>query len=250
MIGISTLAFSNTDLETALSAVEQMTKAKHAEIFSEGIHDVIHSENSEILSSYALSYSIHAPTLDVNLAAARETIRKTGLEIIQDSAEFCMNRDIEILVVHPGYAADKETLPQAYKSFEKSIPGLQKIKEETGVRICIENMPDADIYLFRNPDDINLIETAGLEFILDIGHAHTTENLKEFLQNEIAHYHIHDNGGDFDSHFGFGDGTIGHFCLEQIVKKAKKDKAILIAENKTIEGAVKTYEALKKAGAD
>lgn len=250
MIGISTLAYSNYDLNAALSDIEK--KAKHAEIFSEGIHDVIHSNRSEksdcidILSSFSLSYSIHAPTLDANLAAVREKIRETGVEIIRDSAEFCMNHNIDILVVHPGYAADKKMLPKAYKAFEKSAAELQKIKDETGVRICIENMPNAEIYLFTNPTDLDL---KNLELILDIGHAHTNQNLNEFLQKEIAHYHIHDNNGDFDTHLGFGGGTIGFSNLEQIVSKAKKEKAVLIAENKTIAEAMKTFEALKKAGA-
>lgn len=249
MIGISTLAYSNKDLASALSEIEK--NAKHAEIFSEGIHDVIHSGKSgaEILSSFSLSYSVHAPTLDVNLAAARETIREAGVEIIRDSAVFCMNNRIEILVVHPGYAADTGTLSAAYKSFEKSADDLRKIKEETGVRICIENMPDADIYLFRNPEDLNL-SLLDLELILDIGHAHTAGNLNEFLKKEIAHYHIHDNAGDVDSHLGFGGGTIGPEMLDRIVKKAKKDKAVLIAENKTVDEALRTAEALKNADAD
>ncbi|MBZ3935302.1 sugar phosphate isomerase/epimerase family protein [Methanimicrococcus blatticola] len=263
MIGISTLAYSNKSLTFALSEIEK--SAKHAEIFSEGIHNVIHpdvihpgtirpdSENSsEILSSFSLSYSIHAPTLDINLAAVREKIRKAGVEIINESAVFCMNNNIEILVVHPGYAADVQTLPAAYKSFEKSTAELEKIKEETGVRICIENMPNAEIYLFKTPEDekkINL-KSKNLEFILDIGHANTAGNLNEFLEKEIAHYHIHDNAGDVDNHLGFGNGTIGFNILEQIVKKAKKDKAVLIAENKTVEEALKTVEMLKKAGAE
>ncbi|MDR0767678.1 MAG: sugar phosphate isomerase/epimerase [Methanosarcinales archaeon] len=245
MIGISTLAYSGKNLTEALSEIEK--RVSHAEIFSEGTHDVIHSGKDGILSSFSLSYSIHAPTQDVNLAAVRETIRKAGVEVISESAAFCMNRDIEILVVHPGYTAGIEMLPPAYKSLEKSISDLQRIKEETGVRICIENMPNAEIYLFKSPEDIDLKD---LEFVLDIGHAQTANNLNEFLQKEIAHYHIHDNCGDFDSHLGFGDGVIGFPALKQIVQKAKREKAILIAENKTAEGAMKTVEALKKAGAD
>lgn len=247
MIGISTLAYTSKDLETTLSDIEK--HAAHAEIFSEGVHDIIHTKNGSILPSFSLSYSLHAPTMDVNLASAREKIREAGIQIMRDSAVFCMNSDIEIMVVHPGYTANKEMLTTAYKSFEKSISDLQKIKEETGVRICIENMPDADIYLFRNPEDLDL-ESKNIEFILDIGHANTTDSLNEFLKKEVIHYHIHDNMGDTDSHLGFGDGTIGFPVLEQIIEKAKKDKAILIAENKTIDEAMKTIGALRKAGAD
>ena len=246
MIGISTLAYSDKDLAECLSEIEK--NAPLAEIFSEGIHDVIHSGKGDILSSFSLSYSIHAPTQDINLAAVREAVRKTGVGIIQESAEFCMNHDIDVLVVHPGYTADKKILPLAYKSLEKSISDLQKIKEETGVQICIENMPNAEIYLFKAPNDIDL-KAKDLGLALDIGHAQTSNNLNEFLQKEIAHYHIHDNHGDFDAHLSFGEGVIGFPVLEQIVQKAKKEGATLIAENRTGEDAMKTVEMLKKAGA-
>ena len=245
MIGISTLAFSNAEIGIALSEIEK--RANHAEIFSEGLHDVIHSGQGEVLPSYALSYSIHAPTQDINLASPRRAVREAGVEIIRDSAFFCMNRGIDVLVVHPGYVTGREMLPQGYEAFEKSLADLGKIKEETGVRLCIENMPNAETYLFRNPDDIDL---SGLELILDIGHAHTAGNLAEFLEKPIAHYHIHDNDGSADAHRGFGDGTVGRQMLEKIVGKAKKEKALLIAENKTIQNAEKTVDALKKANAE
>ncbi|MDL2261808.1 sugar phosphate isomerase/epimerase, partial [Methanimicrococcus sp. OttesenSCG-928-J09] len=153
MIGISTLAYSNKDLATALSEIEK--SAAHAEIFTEGTHDIIHTKNGGILPSFSLSYSLHAPTMDINLASPREKVRKTGVEIMKDSAIFCMNNNIDIMVVHPGYTANKEMLAPASKIFEKSLADLQKIKEETGVRICIENMPNAEVFLFKTPDEID-----------------------------------------------------------------------------------------------
>ena len=247
MIGISTQAFLNETLSAALEEIEK--RAAYAEIFSEGNHDVIHCRKNDILSSYALFYSIHAPTMDINPASVREKIRAAGIEVLKNSAEFCMNHEIEILVVHPGYAADFENMKQAEKSLSKSLAELSEIAEETGVRICIENMPNVKMFLFKNPEDVDFSKYQNLEFILDVGHAHTTENLNEFLKNPIAHYHIHDNFGDIDNHLGFGSGSVGDEMLKRIIEKAKAEKAVLIAENKTIEDAEMTVNALKKAGA-
>jgi len=247
MIGISTLAFSNLPLRAALGEIEKM--AAHAEIFSEGSHDLIHCPQNDILSDFDLSYSIHAPTLDINIASFRENVRHAGVSVISDSADFCMNHNIEILVVHPGYAADAGALEYAASAMHKSLAELSKIAENTGVRLCIENMPDADVFLFKNPCEIDFAAYSGLECILDIGHANTTRNLNEFLKKPIAHYHIHDNLGDKDAHLGFGNGSIGEDALKKIVEKAKREKAVLIAENKTIGDAKRTVSALKKAGA-
>ncbi|MCL2142354.1 MAG: sugar phosphate isomerase/epimerase [Methanimicrococcus sp.] len=244
MISISTLAFSNQTLDTALFEIEKV--CYRAEIFSEGLHDVICGNVDVDLSSYSLSYSLHAPLKNTNLASPIESARLSALNIIQKSASFCQKHDISILVVHPGFLEGGSTFLEAIAAYLKSLPILQKIKEEHGIRLCIENMPKTDLLLFQKPNEIDL---TGLEFILDIGHAQTTGTLDEFLKMPVAHYHIHDNNGLTDSHLGFGDGVIGFSRLEQIVSKAKREKAILVAENKTIESALKTAGALKKASA-
>ena len=256
MISISTLAFSDQPLGEALFEIEKV--CSHAEIFSRGRHDVIGGNvrvgsgidadsNADVdLSSYSLSYSLHAPFENVNLASPIESVRLSALDVIQKSASFCQKHDISILVVHPGALEGGGTLFEARAAYLKSLPSLQKIKEEYGIRLCIENMPKIDLFLFQKPDEIDL---TGLELILDIGHAQTTGNLDEFLKMPVAHYHIHDNDGLTDAHLGFGDGIIGFSKLEQIVSKAKREKAVLVAENLTVGNALKTVSALEKAAA-
>jgi sugar phosphate isomerase/epimerase len=244
MISISTLAFSNHPLSAALSDIEKM--GSRAEIFSEDLHDVIRTDVDVDLSAYSLSYSLHTPMKNVNLASPIDSVRLSALDVMQKSASFCQKHDISIMVVHPGVLEDGSTLLEAEAAYLKSLPALQKIKEEYGVRLCIENMPKIDILLFQKPGDIDL---TGLELVLDIGHAQTAGCLDEFLKMPVAHYHIHDNDGLVDAHLGFGDGVIGFSKLEQIVSKAQREKAILVAENKTVENAIKTAGALKMAGA-
>ena len=244
MISVSTLAFSNQSLDAALFEIEKI--CPRAEIFSDGRHDVICGSADADLSSHSLSYSLHAPLRNMNLASAAESSRLSALDIIRKSAAFCQKHDISILVVHPGLSEDGGALSKAWEAYLKSLPALVKIREEYGIRLCIENMPKTDFLLFQTPHEIDL---TGLEFILDIGHAQTTGSLEDFLKLPAAHYHIHDNDGLTDGHLGFGDGVIGFSMLEQIVQKARRENAILVAENKTTEGALKTVSALKKASA-
>ncbi|WNY25518.1 sugar phosphate isomerase/epimerase family protein [Methanolapillus millepedarum] len=247
MIGVSTLALFDKDLDFALSEIEQF--AGFAEIFSEGKHDIVadfkNNPNYECLFSHNLSYSVHAPTQDVNLASLREEIRRAGLEIISQSARVCQEIDANILVVHPGYMPQNSTglYESSQAALLKSLRQLAEIRKETGVNICVENMPNAEIFLFRYPDEINL-EEEDLSFVLDIGHAHTTNTLDAFLNRRVNHYHIHDNDGKSDLHLAFGDGNIGDLMLNKIIQKSKKENSMLIAENKTIHDAKKTFKIL------
>ncbi|WNY26456.1 sugar phosphate isomerase/epimerase family protein [Methanolapillus ohkumae] len=247
MIGVSTLAFADQDLESALLEIEKISS--HAEIFSEKMHDIVedfkNNPNTESLFSHTLSYSVHAPTQDVNLANPRENLRVAALETIQQSARVCQEIGAKILVVHPGYMTGRDMYDSCKAALLKSLPVLAKIQEEAGIKICVENMPNSDIYLFRSPEEIEW-ETAIHPIVLDIGHSNTTKTTAEFLKKQIAHYHIHDNDGKTDAHLAFGDGSIGEPVLQKIVQKAKREKAVLIAENKTAKDAKITVDFLKQ----
>ncbi|MDV0447741.1 endonuclease 4 [Methanosarcinaceae archaeon Ag5] len=247
MIGVSTIALFDKDLDAALSEIEEF--AGFAEIFSEGKHDIVadfkKNPNIDCLFSHNLSYSVHAPTQDVNLASLREKVRLTGLDVILESAHVCQEIDAGTLVIHPGYMPLKSDgfFEKSKAALLQSLRRLSEIQEETGVQICVENMPDVDFYLFRRPEEIDL-DAFDLPFALDIGHAHTTKTLDEFLNRRVDHYHIHDNDGKSDSHLAFGDGNIGETVLDQIIQKSKKENATLIAECKKIEDAEKTFKIL------
>lgn len=235
MIGISTTAFIGESLDFALESIEYYVD--FAEIFSEGRHDLF--ENSSILSSYNLKYSVHSPTVDINIASVREKTRITSLDIISDLADLCASYNITTMVVHPGYTSEDYMLPKAYSSLEKSLDFLNKLSENTGVCICVENMPNYFMYLFQNPKDIDLKNN---NFVLDVGHANITGNLSEFLKMNIDHFHIHDNFGESDDHLAIGDGNTD---FSKVFDKIKNSKAHVILENKSIENAKKSLDIIK-----
>ncbi|MCG2738083.1 MAG: hypothetical protein L6282_17020 [Candidatus Methanoperedenaceae archaeon] len=72
------------------------------------------------------------------------------------------------------------------------LRGFADIAIDSGVQICIENMPNWECFLFRYPD----IDLDGTDLALDVGHANTTGTLNEFIKYDIGHFHLHDNHGE------------------------------------------------------
>ncbi|MEL4305586.1 sugar phosphate isomerase/epimerase family protein [Methanococcoides sp. LMO-2] len=240
MIGISSFAFHELSLSEALGKIEPM--ADCAEIFSEGRHDLIREE--ELAYSYDLKYTVHAPSTDMNLSSLREPMRLAAINVVQQMADICNDLDSDILVVHPGYFSYPVDMPYAQKAFERSVVDLKNISKDTGVRICIENMPKWDCFLFRHPG----FDLGDNGFTLDVGHANTLGNLNEFLEtmgDSVSHFHLHDNNGDIDDHFSIGTGNIDFGSFSGLLKKSKATKII---ENKSEADVLSSLDALKRMG--
>jgi sugar phosphate isomerase/epimerase len=239
MIGISSFAFHELPLSEALDKIEPM--ADCAEIFSEGVHDLFREE--EMAYSYDLKYTVHAPSTDMNLSSLREPIRLAAIGLVKEMADICNELDSDVLVVHPGYFAYPIGMVHAQRSFDRSILDLESISKDTGVRMCIENMPKWDCFLLRNPG----LDLGGNGFTLDVGHANTLGNLNDFLEmgDSISHFHLHDNNGAIDEHFFIGGGNIDFPSFSGLLDKSK---AIKIIENKCEGDVLKSLEALKRMG--
>ncbi|WP_440953438.1 sugar phosphate isomerase/epimerase family protein [Methanococcoides sp. FTZ1] len=241
MIGVSSFAFYELPLTEALEKIEQMSDC--AEIFSEGMHDLFR-EGRELAFSYDLKYTVHAPSTDLNLSSLREPIRLASLSVVKQMADICNDLDSDILVVHPGYFSYPVDMVNAQKAFEKSVAELSEISANTGVRICIENMPKWDCFIFRDPG----IDLGDNGFTFDVGHANTSGNLNDFLESMgdlISHFHLHDNHGDVDDHFFIGNGNIDFVSFSDFLKKCK---AIKVIENKCEEDVLRSLNALKMMG--
>ncbi|MBP2030928.1 sugar phosphate isomerase/epimerase [Methanohalophilus levihalophilus] len=237
MIGVSSFAYHDLPLSEALSRIENI--APCAEIFSEGQHDLL-NEN-EVAFSYDLEYTVHAPTSDLNLASIREPIRKASIEILTEMAEICVKLDSKIMVVHPGYVAFPHDRELALKAFSKSVSLLEQIYSETGVKICVENMPMWECFLFREPG----LDIGNNFFTLDVGHANTMGNLSDFLEMEISHFHLHDNNGEGDDHHPIGAGEIDYASLQSLLLK---NSSIKIVENRCEADVMESIRVLQQMG--
>jgi sugar phosphate isomerase/epimerase len=237
MIGISSYAFHDLPLPVALENIERISGC--AEIYSEGLHDLF--RNPEVPLSYDMKYSVHAPNSDLNIGSIREPIRQASLELVRQSVEICGQIGATLLVVHPGYFSYPYDIPAARAALTSSMGEFEDMSMDTGVRICIENMPNWECFLFREPD----IDLDGTGLVLDTGHANTTGTLNEFIKYDIAHFHLHDNHGEKDEHLWVGGGNIDFDSLRGVLKKSK---GVKVLENRNPEHVEKSMAALKKMG--
>lgn len=181
-------------------------RSSRAEILSDNHHDLF--RESAVCDSFSLQYSVHAPTADLNIASMIEKIRRTSIVVIADLVRVCEQINADFLVIHPGFNAWGSIGELTVQALHKSLSELQTIQNDTSIRLLVENMPPYDMYPFQSPAFCDIIRSYNLGFVLDIGHAHLTNNVPEFLDKSPEYLHIHDNNGRSDDHIAIGDGTI------------------------------------------
>ena len=214
MIGMSCTGFSIDEPQVWLDRI--VGRFELWEIFSECRHSISERTDlfADLLPSYDLHYSVHSPISDTNIAAINERIREASFQIMVDTAKAANRLDICTMTVHPGLAsmAILATEEMAMGIAKEMMPRLQKVSEEYGVTIAIENMPEAPFFLGRTAEALaDIIDGTDLSVCFDIGHANTTgqiDRMIDLFQDRIANIHIHDNCGDRDAHMTLGEGNI------------------------------------------
>ncbi|ASJ09602.1 xylose isomerase [Thermococcus siculi] len=220
MIGLSMTAYGGKSLE---AFEDWVSSAKglgfdFIEILSEWPH-YLTRENAaffrEVLNSYDLKATVHAPFSDLNIASFNTRIRDASLEIIHETIEVAAELEALVVTMHPGHCS-----PISVKNRDKYLEihhdSLRKIArwgEEYGVKIGVENMPRFPILDAQTCD--RLMEVVGeveIGVTFDVGHLNTTTgNFDRFMRlfgDRIVHVHLHDNSGERDEHLPLGEGTV------------------------------------------
>lgn len=219
---VSTFCCIDQPLETALETLA--TRTSHVEILSDGLHDLRHESGP--CSEYPLSYSVHAPSSEVNIAAVSERIRIASLQELGDVITICNRIGAEHLVVHPGYSPYDQVRERSYVSLLHSLDDLACLQEEYGVMVCVENMGTWECCHFRTPSFLPELTSRGLYCTLDCGHARLNGNLNEFLEHgHFCHVHLHNNDGNGDDHGACSEGTID---FPGIWNKIPRDATLVI----------------------
>ena len=245
-IGASTLAGIENTLEETLEFIESLG-IEYAEIVHQYPHDKVDIES---LESFNLKYSIHAPFMDVNIAALQEKSRLNSIEQIKSSIDLANRIDAEAVVVHPGLAtflANKYFLDTVYRFADESIKELGDYGRDLGVLTTIENMPGFDGMLYQNMKDLNeLLESLDMSMTLDIGHAnHVGYSPDGMIFDSIKHIHMHDNFGDDDAHLSFGEGSIDLKGIVHRLEEKNYDGIYIIEVNDT-DSIKKSFEYMKR----
>lgn len=167
----------------------------------------------EVLASTNLEVTVHAPYGDLNLASMnypiwRESIRQVCL-CIEHAADLT-----DLVTIHPGYLSPLSKLDpgKAWSLHKEALVEIGAVASEYGVLACLENMISIKEFLCRDPGELfGMAEgIEGIGITIDIGHAHTTRTVQEFLRHlpSADHLHIHDNHGESDEHLALRNGTV------------------------------------------
>ena len=245
-IGASTLAGIEFELEKTLDFIESLD-IEYAELVHQYPAEFI---DSEILESYNLKYSIHAPFMDVNIASPQDQSRLNSIAQIKSSIDLANEIDAEAVVVHPGlisFLANKYFKKEVYEFANDSIKEIGDYAKDLGVLATIENMPNFESMIYQNIVDLNqmLVENE-MYMTLDIGHAnHVGYAPDEMIFDSIKHVHVHDNLGDDDTHLPLGEGSID---LKYIINtlESKNYDGIYILEVNDYDSIKKSNEYMKK----
>lgn len=236
MFGVSTFCLHKLPLEKALEQISEFTD--RIEVMDEGLH---YLNSAEPLLSYNHHFSIHTPCRGTNIASLLEPIRRASVEVMGQCMKIAAEVDASI-VVHPGYFAWAEERDKACRQLERSIDDLTTLSREFSVPFFIENMGNWEHFLLKVPDELPLIGTS--LFALDVGHAHQMHCLDGFLEYPAAHYHLHDNLGDADSHLAVGDGTINFAAVMDAVKKSGIEPIIEVEKFEDVQKSIDRLNAL------
>ena len=230
---ISSFCLNDMSLEMALDRLASVTD--WVEVMDEGCHRL---EDTVVLESFDLRYTVHAPSRGVNLASLLEPVRRASVEV----TVACLALSTEVgapVVVHPGYFAWPRDRKRAEQQFRRSLVELLGAAEEISATFFIENMGDWEHFLLKTPDELSLID--GAEFALDVGHAHQNHVLPAFLEVPISHFHLHDNDGTTDAHAAVGDGTIDFSAVMAAVRRTGTRPVIEVG---SFDGVIRSIAAL------
>ncbi len=243
-IGASTLATFNNNLDCSLEFIESLG-IKYAELLHQ-----YPTENFDLdlLSSYNLDYTIHAPFMDVNIAALGSKSRTNSIEQIKDSVDLANDIDASVVVVHPGLIPflAKDMPEEIYKVANNSIREIGEYSKDLGVNTTIENMPAFENMIYQDMNRLNqLLVEYDMGMTFDIGHAHHSGISPDAMYfDSIKHIHAHDNMGDDDSHLPLGEGNIKLNDIIRTFEKKNYDGIYMIEVNNE-DSIKKSLEYLK-----
>ncbi len=245
-IGVSTLALFPMSLEEIMNYLESIN-AEYCEFMLDYPYSQI---DPDLVNSYNIKTSIHAPLSDINIASLNESIRKASVEEIKNSIDLASKIDSEAVVVHPGHMAflARKFQDKIRETSLISLKECSKSAEELGIKLCVENMPDMEGMICKDLDELNkLVQEVGALMTIDVGHAHNMGiSIEEMLRyNDIGHIHLSDNDGSFDNHNAVGSQNIDFKSLFEGLNKKNFD-GMLIIEVTNRDEVLESLDYIKK----
>ena len=212
---------------------------RYIEILDDGTHDLDKKRIAllrEAAKSYNLTYSLHAPFADINIASPVKPLLNASLKRLTQSLANANAIDAKMWVFHPGQRTGiGQFYPGAdFKQMCQSIQRLYTQAEEYGINIALENLPAKYWFLMNTPEEFQKMykETnLPIGITMDLGHANLEGQIQPFfnqLADKIVHIHASNNDGSDDQHFGVEDGNIDYVWFSETLKKIGYDKSVIV----------------------
>lgn len=193
-------------------------RVKSWEIFDDGLHSLDKAKVDQLVKiskSRDVSYSIHGPICDLNLASLNSEISLLVVRRMERSLRNAALLGAKTWVLHPGtHGALSWVHPgEDWKVNRSNMERLHILGQKLGVEVAIENISAEYAILGRVKDFLRLYREwpQAPDMTLDVGHSHVKKQTEEYLEKlngRIRHVHLHDNKGDVDTHLAVGSGTI------------------------------------------
>ena len=174
------------------------------------------TEITDLLYTYNFKYSVHAPSININLASLNPTILKASLKTVLKAVTFAAEINADLIISHVGRLSNDYPYKYVKKSLKNALKTLSKINKKStdlNVTFTIENDHKSGDYILAGyPKQLSyLIENIGCKLTFDVGHANTLGKPEKFikeLKDHIVNVHLHDNNGENDEHLPIGNGNI------------------------------------------
>jgi sugar phosphate isomerase/epimerase len=166
---------------------------------------------TDALNKAGLSYTFHAPYMDLAPGGVDSKIRRATQERLEHVLHLAALTRPEIVVFHPEYEQWRhgEAFDLWFQGSVEMWSPLVKEAERFAVRLALENVFE------QGPDTIKKlvekINSPRFGFCFDTGHwlifsKKSWQEWLEVLGNRLVEVHLHDNDGEVDQHLPPGDG--------------------------------------------
>jgi sugar phosphate isomerase/epimerase len=258
-LGISTWSLLGLDVYSAVKAIGD-AGAEYVELWGELPHAYPGWVNKkrllDVLSSYDMALTVHAPFTDLNPAAYDPAVRDGVAAVLKSVVDLSAELGASVLTVHPGRVHNVSLVSGSEQLAVQTIRAVVRAARGR-LTVSIENQTkgsspyDYPLGSTLGSMEEILSDAGGTGWTLDTGHAHASGSLLGMaarLGDRLAEVHLSDNSGAADDHLAPGEGSAP---LNQLMKKvAKTDAFVCLELNPHVygtEGVIERYERAKLA---
>ncbi len=255
-IGLSMLFALGEPFSSMLTHLGQFD-VNHIELVDESEHALTQKRVNalkRISREHGLEFTVHAPFADINIASPNPVLRRVMLKRLEKSLSYAHQLGCRLWTFHSGW---KSGVSEFYPNMDwqlnlRSVRALLTVAKKLDVDIAIENTPEPFHFLVKRMEDFALFYSelgndADLGLTLDVAHANTAQQALGFIDkfsDKIAHVHVSDNEGKYDSHRGIGYGNINWKDVATALKRIHYRGTVILESVDHVHESLQTMKQL------